>query len=980
MSADRTLPTGTVTFLFTDIEGSTLMVQELGERWIDVLEAQRRVMRRAITDNDGHEMGTEGDSFFVVFASAVKAVKAVVTAQQALAAEPWPEGFPVRVRMGLHTGEARLVGGDYIGLEVHRAARIASAGHGGQVVLSEPTQALIETDLPSDVTLRDLGEHRLKDLPRPERIFQLDIPGLPAEFPALKSLNLRRNNLPLRLTTFVGRGAELAELKSLLAHERLLTLAGPGGMGKTSLAIQLGADVMAAYSQGVWLTELAALSDPNLVAPTVLTVFGLREQPGRSPTATLIDYLHTREVLLILDNCEHLLEPSAQLAEALLQDCPHLRIVATSRQGLGVAGEMVWRVPSLTVPDPKRLLPLDVTAESAAVVLFTDRAAAANPSFTLTEKSAPLVVQICGALDGIPLAIELAAARLKMLSIEQLAVRLKDRFRVLTGGSRTALPRQQTLRAAIDWSFELLAEPERALLRRLSIFAGGFRLEAAEAICAWDPLTADDVLDLLDALAAKSLLVVEEARDVPRYHLLETIRQYAAERVTAAAEDKPLQTRHREWFLDVARRGEQELHGPDQLPWFERLELELENLRAGFECCLAGGAPGQALEFAAALGLFWRARGRFNEGRDWLDRALRAVGGARTALRARALAWHGLLTSYQGAYADGIVRQEESLAIYEELDDDWGKAFALQNLAAALHAQDDYERASRLHEQSLALFRKTGDKPWIGFALTHLGFGALARGDYAEAMAMLEEALALAREAQDTRQIGIALQLMGEVELAQEHYAPASSLLEESLTLVRQAKDKVDVASTLRLLGIVARCQGDLERATALQQESLELAREVNIKEFEAETLCELGIIAGLQGDPDQAGTLLRSALSTFGLSEQFGIARCLESLASIALKTAHWSLAATLYAGAEGLRDHIGSPLRQYEMADHDQQIDAVRAALGTQALEDAWREGAAMRVEHMVALALREDPVVSPSGAPSSAVLDQPLSARRP
>ena len=961
MSADRPLPTGTVTFLFTDIEGSTLMVQELGERWIDVLEAQRRVMRRAITANDGYEMGTEGDSFFVVFASAVKAVDAVISAQRELAAETWPEGFPVRVRMGLHTGDARVVGSDYIGLEVHRAARIAATGHGGQVVLSEPTHALVEKALAADVSLRDLGEHRLKDLPRPERIFQLDIGGLPAEFPALKSLNVRRNNLPLRLTSFVGRRQELAELQSLLAHERLVTLAGPGGMGKTSLAIQLGAEVIESYSQGVWLTELAAISDPGLVAPTVLTVFGLREQPGRSPTATLIEYLQTREVLLILDNCEHLVEPSAQLAEALLQECPQLCIVATSRQGLGVTGETVWKVPSLTVPDPKRALPLEIVAESAAIALFTDRARAVNPSFTLTEKTMPLVSQVCHDLDGIPLAIELAAARLKMLTVDQLAVRLKDRFRVLTGGSRT-LPRQQTLRAAIDWSFGLLGESERALLRRLSIFAGGFRLEAAEEVCSWDPLTSDEILDLLDALAAKSLLVVDEGREVPRYRLLETIRQYAAERVTAAGEDRPLQTRHREWFLEVARRGEQELHGPNQLPWFERLETELENLRAAFECCLASGEPEQALEFAALLGLFWRARGRFNEGRDWLARALRATGKARTALRARALAWEGLLTSYQGAYAEGILRQQESLAIYAELGDDWGRAFALQNLAAALHAQDHYERAARLHEESLALFRKTGDKPWIGFALTHLGFGALARGDYGEAMSLLEEALGLAREAQDTRQIGIALQLMGEVELAQEHYAPASALLEESLLLVREAKDKVDVASTLRLLGIVARCQGDWERAAALLQESLELSREVNITEFEAESLCELGIIAGLQENADEASTLLRSALSKFDSTEQFGISRCLENLAAIAAKTGQWPRAAALYASASTLRDRIGSPLRPYEMAEHDRLVQAVQGALGNPAFEEQWRASVTMTIEETVGFALREDPAVAP------------------
>src|SRR6202158_1037839 len=502
-------PTGTVTFLFTDIEGSTRLLQELGDDWAGVLHDQRRLMRSAIAENNGVELGTEGDSFFVVFASATDATQAVVSGQHALAGHYWTGGKTVRVRMGLHTGEARRIGDDYVGLDVHRAARIAACGHGGQVVLSDTVQALVEQALPAGTSLRDLGQHRLKPLPPPERLSQLDIEGLPTESPPLKTLDVRKNNLPLQLTTFLGRTAELAELKGLLARGRLITLLGTGGIGKARLAIELATEVLEEFGY-VWLAELGAVSNPNLVAQTLMTAIDVREQAGRSDIDALIDYFASKSALIVLDNCEHLVESCARLAQSLLAACPKLKVIATSREELGVPGETPWRVPTLPVPDPERLPALEQVAESAAVALFVDRATAASPSFQLTKENAPQVVQICQRLDGIPLAIELAAQRLILLSLPQMITRLDDRSRLLTGGGRTALPRQQTLRAAIDWSHELLAEPERPLLRRVSIFASGFRRALAEDVCTWNPLAAADVLDLLETLVSKSLIVYEE--------------------------------------------------------------------------------------------------------------------------------------------------------------------------------------------------------------------------------------------------------------------------------------------------------------------------------------------------------------------------------------------------------------------------------------------------------------------------------------
>src|SRR5438445_688378 len=602
-------PTGTVTFLFTDIEGSTRLLQELGDDWVGVLEDQRRLMRESIAQNTGVELGTEGDSFFVVFASAADATQAVVSAQQALAGHAWTGSKTVRVRMGLHTGEARRVGDDYVGLDVHRAARIAACGHGGQVVISDSVFALVVTALPAGVSIRDLGEHRLKDLPRPEHLYQLEIDGLPTEFPPLKTLDVRKNNLPLQLTSFLGRTAELAALKELLAGGRLVTLVGTGGIGKTRLAIELATEVLEDFGY-VWLAELAPITDPGLVAQTLMAAIDVREQAGRTPLDALIDYSAPTSALVILDNCEHLVEACAILAESLLEACPKLKIIATSREHLGVPGEASWRVPSLPVPDPEWLPALEQVAESAAVALFVDRATAASPSFQLTKENAPLVVQICQRLDGIPLAIELAAKRLSLLTLPQMITRLNDRFRLLTGGGRTALPRQQTLRAAIDWSHELLAEPERTLLRRVSVFAGGFSLELAEQICAWATLDAADMLDLLGTLVSKSLIVHDVTGS--RYRLLETIREYAVE----------------------------------------------------------------------------RARGRFTEGRGWLERGLAIKDGAPATLRARALAWASYLAIYQGAYTQAQMRGEESLNLYKEAEDGWGMGFALQILGAVALNQD----------------------------------------------------------------------------------------------------------------------------------------------------------------------------------------------------------------------------------------------------------------------------------------------------
>jgi class 3 adenylate cyclase len=483
------LPTGTVTFLLTDVEGSTKLWEDHPEEMRTALARHDGIASAIVAAHEGVVIKSrgEGDSLFTVFGRASDAVQAACALQQAFYSEAWPEETPIRVRMALHTGEADLRDGDYYGTTVNRCARLRAIGHGGQILLSQATESLVRDSLPEGATLRDAGAYVLKDLRRSaEQVFQLIHAGLPAVLSPLRSL--QPNNLPQQLTSFIGREKEIGEIRELMGKTRLLTVTGAGGSGKTRLALEAAADLLLGEGDGAWLVELAPLSDPALTPQSVASTLGVREEPGRPVTETLVDHLRSKRVLILLDNCEHLLTACASLAETLLRNCPHVRILATSREGLGITGETTYRIPSLSVPDTKDAAKADSLARFEAVQLFMDRAQAAQPGFTLNDTNAPAVAQICVRLDGIPLAIELAAARVKAMSVDQIAARLDDRFRLLTGGSRTALPRQQTLRAMIDWSYDLLTEKEQVLLRRLSVFAGGWTLEAAEKVCADPPV------------------------------------------------------------------------------------------------------------------------------------------------------------------------------------------------------------------------------------------------------------------------------------------------------------------------------------------------------------------------------------------------------------------------------------------------------------------------------------------------------------
>ncbi len=824
--------TGTVTFLFSDIEGSTTLLQRLGDsRYADVLAAHQRLLRAAFKEADGHEIDSQGDAFLVTFPRARDAVAATVIGQRAIATHPWPDGVPVRVRMGLHTGEPVRSLKRYIGLDVHRAARICAAAHGGQILLSRTTRELIERDPPQDVELRDLGEHRLKDLQRPEQIFQVLHHDLPAEFPPLRSLDTVPHNLPIQLTNFIGRERELAEVKRLLGLSRLLTLTGVGGSGKTRLALQIAAEVLEGFADGVWLVELAALTDPTLIPQLVASTLGLREEsistgsddPVPSSTSTqrpllavLLDHLQTKQLLLVLDNCEHLIAACARLAETLLRACPRLHILATSREALGIAGETTWRVPSLLVPDPQDLVPSERLPDYEAVRLFIDRATSALPSFPVTDQNVRAVAKICHRLDGIPLAIELAAVRVKGLAVEQLAARLDDRFRLLTGGSRTALPRQQTLRAAIDWSYDLLSENERGLLRRLSVFVGGFGLEAVEAICGSGSLGESEILELLMRLVDKSLVLMDQPNGEARYRLLDTVRQYSRDKLLESGEASAVRERHRDWFLSFMERVAPEFQGPQENLWLDRVEVEHDNLRAALEWSLGEEESEAGLRLVGVLETFWRVRGYMSEGRKWQERALLNSPKTTTLARRNALAAAARLALFQGDLERSAALAQECLTTSRVAGDQRTIGFALTTLAGVAFDNGNLTRARALYEQALDEFRAVGDAWMIGISLLLLGSTVRHLGDFERAAVLTEEGLARARVLGNDRLIANGLGNLGFLEALRGHNQQAATLLRESLVLFHKLKFKSRIADYFVALARVARDEGQFEYAARL--------------------------------------------------------------------------------------------------------------------------------------------------------------------
>ena len=756
------LPTGTVTFLFTDIEGSTRLLTSLGDRYAEVLATHADIFRSAFADHAGKEVETQGDSFFAAFPSAVRALAAAIQAQRALAGAAWPEGQVLRVRMGLHSGEGRLGGSGYVGLDVYRAARIAAAGHGGQILLSDATAMLVAQSLPSGITLRALGEHRLKDLPAPERIWQLEIEGLPADFPAIRSLDQRPNNLPLSANPLIGRERELADVTRLLRDRRLLTLHGPGGTGKSRLALAAAAGLMTEFADGAFFVPLEDAVDRATVAAAIGSALGVRESLDRDLEEGVQVFLREREILLVLDNFEQVLT-AAPLLTDLLAHAPRLRVLVTSRSVLHLSGEQDYEVPPLSLPDPARMPPAAALSQYEAVALFVERASAVKPDFTVTEENAHAVAEICHRLDGLPLAIELAAARIRVLTPRAILDRLERRLPLLTGGALDRPDRQRTLRSAIDWSYELLDTAERRLFERLAAFAGGWSLMASEMVCNPQAELGIDTLDGMASLTDESLIHPAMSSDgasgdgssgdpdsdigdsaESRFEMLQVIREFAGEKLDAGPDAEEIRRRHARHILALAEEAEPQLVRADLQRWQRRLRREEENLRTALRWALDHGESEIGLRTAGALWRFWHYWGEFREGARWLESMLGLPNAAApTQARAQALSALAGIRFWQGNVAQATALYEEALPIYQQIGDDKQLGEAYHTTAWAALAREDFTTARERGELALEHYRRADDP--VGMALVTAW---LRTGEYLTGLGgNAASAVAAAREA-----------------------------------------------------------------------------------------------------------------------------------------------------------------------------------------------------------------------------------------
>jgi predicted ATPase/class 3 adenylate cyclase/DNA-binding CsgD family transcriptional regulator len=1015
LSARELLPTGTVTLVLADVEGSTRLWQTQPEQMTAAVARLDRTLAEVISAHAGVrpvEQG-EGDSFVVAFARASDAVACALELQRAPLA-------PIRLRIGVHTGEVQLRDeGNYIGPTINRTARLRDLAHGGQTVLSAATSDLVVDELPAEAWLADLGVHPLRDLPRPERVVQLCHPDLRSEFPPLRtSKPVAGQGLPVQLTRFVGRGAEMNEVRQLLPENRLVTLTGAGGVGKTRLALQIAAQLADEFGDGVWYVDLAPITDPALVPVAVVRALGLPDQPGRSTMDTLLRFINDRQILMVLDNCEHLLDASAVLAVAVLSVCPRVTLLATSREPIRAAGEVTWQVPSLSLAGD-------------AIELFTDRARHARPNFAITDDNAAVVTEICRRLDGIPLAIELAAAWVRTLSLTEILDSLHDRFRLLTGGARTAVRRQQTLRASVDWSHALLSEPERVLFRRLAAFMGGFDLDAAEAVCSGEDLARYQILDQLGLLVDKSLVVAENTSGRTRYRMLETVRQYALEKLGESGEADAVRSRHRDYYTAMAA----PLDAPARTDYERRLEqaeAEIDNLRAAFAWSRENSDTEFALTLASSLQPLWLARGRLREGLAWFDTILTAgepdhlevaaavlaraladkavidtLAGASDkrdpaeqalviarqvddpALLARALTACGLIAGYSGTAEVARPYFAEAIGLARAIGDSWrlSRILGWQALAANLAGDPIAMRAAA--EEGRDLADAIGDQFDSRECRYSLGYADLMQGDLAAAVAQFGAMVAEAEAAHDAihkanslQGLGFALAWRGETSAAR---AAADAALEAGAEL-----GALYAGVGYSALATAALAAGDVETAAhatemATQQLSVQPGTTAVWHAFNAQAalaggdlivarrwaddavqattgwhravaLTTRARVAIAQGEPKQAHRDAHDALTCAAEIAVHGVVPdILECLACLAHEAASYRDAARLYGAADAIRERVGVARFRIYQADYHAAVAALRNAMGVKDFDSAWADGAALSTGEAISYAQR-------------------------
>ena len=1010
------LPTGTVTLLLADVEGSTRLWETQPDEMTAAVARLNRAVSDVITAHDGVrpvEQG-EGDSFVAAFARASDAVKCALALQLASLA-------PIRLRIGVHTGEVQLRDeGNYAGSTINRTARLRDLGHGGQTLLSGATEPLVLDALPSDAWLSDLGTHALRDLPRPERVVQLCHPDLVNGFAPLRaSTAVVYQHLPVQLTSFVGRDAELTQMRELLSGNRLVTLTGAGGVGKTRLAVQLAGQLTGEFGDGVWYVDLAPITDPELVPLTVARAFGLPDQPGRSTMDTLTRFIADRQMLVVLDNCEHLLDASAALINALLATAAGLTLLTTSREPIGVAGEVSWRVPSLSLRDE-------------AIDLFIDRARHARPDFEITHDNAATVGEICARLDGVPLAIELAAARVRALSLTEILESLHDRFRLLTGGARTAVRRQQTLRASVDWSHALLTEPERVLFRRLAVFLGGFDLDATQTVAGGGDVARYQVLDQLSLLVDKSLVVADDRGGRTRYRLLETVRQYALEKLGESGEADTVRSRHRDYYTALGAALDAPA-GSDYERRLEQADIEIDNLRAAFAWSGEDSDVELALALASSLQPLWLGRGRVREGLAWFDTALADLApqhpGVAAAVRAGALADQAVLDTWAGAAAS-TDQAEQALAIARDVDDPALLARALTACGFTAAASYNVEVARACFTEAIGLARALDDRWRLSQILGWQAQAAHAAGDPIAVRAASEEGRDLADTIGDGFNSRVCRFCLASAQMMSGDSAGAVTQYGEVAAEAQSAHDEIWRVTSLASQSLALAYRGEAAAARAAAEASLEggaelggrwavlghvalgvaalaagdraavhEAREAALQDmivgtgavaaaqriWGAETaladrdlaaarrgadqavsttrgwhsaiaLTVRARVAIAQGEPEQAERDAHEALARAAdIQARAGVADTLECLAALAGEAGSHREAARLFGAAHGNRQRMGEVRFKIYDADYEASVATLRDALGEKDFDAAWAEGTGLSIEESVAYAQR-------------------------
>jgi predicted ATPase/class 3 adenylate cyclase len=993
-------PTGTVTFLFTDIEGSTQLLQRSGEAFPGILEAHTRLLQDVVERHGGRVVDRAGDGLFVVFDRAGGGLLATVEAQRALRDHMWPGDARVSVRMGLHTGDAVRSGSSYVGLDVHRAARIAAAAHGGQVIVSDVTRRLVAYELPADITFRDLGEHRLKDMPAPERLHQVLGGGLLESFPPLRTAGGLPGNLPARPARLIGRDRELEDLREMLIRDdvRLVTLTGPGGTGKTSLAVELAARSLRDFTDGIAWVPLASIDEPRLVFSVVAQTLGVATVATLTMQDAVFEHLRERRALLVLDNFEHVLDAAPELA-SLARVCPHVTLLVTSRFALNLSIEHEFAVAPLRTPDRTFTASAVALAAYPAVELFAQRAAAVRPGFGIDDDNAIAVARICSRLDGLPLAIELAAARIKVLPPRALLARLDRRLEVLSGGSRDMPARHRTLRHAIGWSYDLLDAGEQAVFRRLSVFAGGCSLEAADAVCAAAGEPAMSALDGVSALVDKSLLRQDPGVDgEPRFVMLETVREFAIEQLEASDEAAATRGAHADFFIRLGEEAAPELMGAGQSQCLDRLERDHDNLRAAFDWCVRTADAMRALRLGASLTRFWIIRAFHSEARERLRSALALpCSPALEPVRCRVLSGAAILAYEQNDLDEATALLQDALAYFRAAGERRATAETLNHLGWVAFFAGDIDRAETLSQEALSIHEERNDTRGIAVSLTNLGGTAQFRGEFGRSRALYERALDLRRSLNEARGIAYAMLNLGSTVRHIGDHDSALRLTQQGLEMVRRLGDKQLTMYGCAMLGTCALERGDAGAALAPLREASTLAREIHQSwtlglslGYEAEALALIGEIeqacalaAEAVESHEEGGVYLWRVISLTSRANvermagnramalkyymdaldraqshgmRFSVSRCAAGLASLASDAGVHEAAARLAGAARTLRTATGATASLVHEPDLDQLLNAARAAVGDVAAQRAFDDGAARAFEDVSDLLPKE------------------------